>query len=245
MRAADRLAACLQREGVEYVFGVPGEENEDLLFALRDSEVRFVQVRHEQGAASMADVRGRVTGEAGVCLSTLDPGATNLLTGVAEGHLDKSPLVAITGQGGLERLHHESHQAIDVIDTFDAVTKWNAQLNDPDIVHESARKAFKLAERHKPGATHLELPEDIAAAETDNEPLDASGSSGGPRPAPEALGACVALVAEADRPLVLAGNGAVRTGAHAELRRLVEATAIPVVSTYMGKGAVRDDDPGR
>ena len=243
MTAADLLAACLEREGVEYVFGVPGEENEDLLFALRDSDVQFVQVRHEQGGAFMADVWGRVTGEAGVCLSTLGPGATNLLTGVADAHLDKSPLVAVTGQGGLERLHQESHQAIDVVDTFESVTKWNTQLNDPDIVHEAVRKAFKLAERQKPGAIHLELPEDVAAEETDREPLGETEPVRGSRPNPEALAAAEALVAEADRPLVLAGNGTVRTDAHAELRRLVEATGVPVVSTYMGKGAVRDDDP--
>ena len=243
MTAADLLAGCLEREGVEYVFGVPGEENEDVLFSLRDSEVEFVQVRHEQGGAFMADVWGRVTGEAGVCLSTLGPGATNLLTGVADAHLDKSPLVAITGQGGLERLHHESHQAIDVVDTFESVTKWNVQLNDPDIVHEAVRKAFKLSQLEKPGATHLELPEDVAAEETDREPLDAAERTPGSRPNPEALAACESLVAEAEQPLVLAGNGAVRTEAYAELRRLVEATDLPVVSTYMGKGAIDDDDP--
>jgi acetolactate synthase-1/2/3 large subunit len=241
--AAELLAACLDRESVEYVFGVPGEENEDLLFALRDADVEFVQVRHEQGGAFMADVWGRVTGEAGVCLSTLGPGATNLLTGVADAHLDKSPLVAITGQGGLERLHQESHQAIDVVDTFGSVTKWNVQLNDPDIVHEAARKAFKLAEREKPGATHLEVPEDVAAETTEREPLDAADRSPGSRPAAGALSTCDDLFAAADRPIVLAGNGAVRTDAYRELRRLVETTGVPVVSTYMGKGAVSDEDP--
>ena len=243
MKVSDLLVAALEREGVEYVFGVPGEENEDLLFSLRDSDVEFVQVRHEQGGAFMADVWGRVTGEAGVCLSTLGPGATNLLTGVADAHLDRSPLVAVTGQGGLERLHHESHQAIDVVDTFEEVTKWNVQLNDPDIVHEAVRKAFKVSEREKPGATHLELPEDIAAAATDREPLEDPGRVRGSRPDADGLAECERLLAAADRPLVLAGNGVVRTGAAGELRRLVEATQIPVVSTYMGKGAVPDDDP--
>ena len=243
MKVSDLLVAALEREGVEYVFGVPGEENEDLLFSLRDSGVEFVQVRHEQGGAFMADVWGRVTGEAGVCLSTLGPGATNLLTGVADAHLDRSPLVAVTGQGGLERLHHESHQAIDVVDTYESVTKWNVQLNDPDIVHEAVSKAFKLAEREKPGATHLELPEDVAAAETDREPLEALGPVGRSRPDSEGLAECVRLLETAERPLVLAGNGVVRTGASAALRRLVEATDLPVVSTYMGKGAVPDDDP--
>ncbi len=243
MNAAELLVACLEREGVERVFGLPGEETEDLLFALRDSDVAFVPVRHEQGAAFMADVHGRLTGQAGVCLSTLGPGATNLLTGVADAHLDKSPLVAITGQGGLERLHQESHQAIDIVDLFRPVTKWSAQLDDPDIVHESVRKAFKLAEHEKPGATHLELPEDVAAERASVRPLEPRGRVPGPRPNPDAIDEVADRLVAADRPLVVAGNGAVRTRAWAPLRRLVEETGVPVVSTYMGKGAVSDEDP--
>src|SRR5699024_7075178 len=165
------LVNCLEVENVEYVFGVPGEELEDILFSLRDSTVEFVPVRHEQGAAFMADVHGRLTGEAGVCLSTLGPGATNLLTGVADAHLDKSPVVAITGQGGLERLHKESHQHLDVVRLFEPITKWNTQISDPDIINESVRKAFKLAEHEKPGATHIEFPQDTAATELDGRPV--------------------------------------------------------------------------
>jgi len=243
VHAADLLVSALEREGVEYVFGLPGEETEALLFSLRDSSIRFVPVRHEQGAAFMADVHGRLTGEAGVCLSTLGPGATNLLTGVADAHLDKSPLVAITGQGDLEGLHKESHQRIDVVDTFEAVTKWNVSLIDPDIVHESVRKAFKLAEYEKPGATHLELPEDVARETTEKEPLPERPPVGSARPDADALARTTGLLSTADRPLVLAGNGAVRTAAAGHLRRLVGATGIPVVSTYMGKGAIPDDDP--
>jgi acetolactate synthase-1/2/3 large subunit len=243
MKASDLLVACLEREGVEHVFGLPGEEMEDLLFSLRDSEVTFVPVRHEQGAAFMADVHGRLTGDAGVCLSTLGPGATNLLTGVADAHLDKSPLVAITAQGGLERLHKESHQALDVVDTFEPVTKWNAQLNDPDIVHESVRKAFKLAEYEKPGATHLELPEDVAAEEADVEPLPTRDRVRFAAPDEEVLDRVKDLLREAERPLIVTGNGAVRTHAAEPLRDLVETTGLPVISTYMGKGAVSDADP--
>jgi acetolactate synthase-1/2/3 large subunit len=242
-RGSDLLVACLEREGVEHVFGLPGEEMEDLLFSLRDSSVTFVPVRHEQGAAFMADVHGRLTGEAGVCLATLGPGATNLLTGVADAHLDKSPLVAITAQGGLERLHKESHQAIDVVGTFEPVTKWNTQLNDPDIVHESVRKAFKLAEYEKPGATHLELLEDVAGEEATVEPLPARERVRFAAPNDDSLDRVRALLREADRPLVVAGNGAVRTRAAAPLRDLVSITDLPVVSTYMGKGAVSDADP--
>jgi acetolactate synthase-1/2/3 large subunit len=242
MKASDLLVACLEREGVDHVFGLPGEEMEDLLFSLRDSDVTFVPTRHEQGAAFMADVHGRLTGEAGVCLATLGPGATNLLTGVADAQLDKSPLVAITAQGSLERLHQESHQAIDVLGMFAPVTKWNTQLDSPDIVHEAVRKAFKVAEYEKPGATHLELPEDVAAAETDAEPLPRRPPVRFAAPNREALDRVEALLAGADRPLIIAGNGAVRTRAAAPLRTLVDTTGLPVVSTYMGKGAVSDDD---
>ena len=243
MKASDLLVACLEREGVEHVFGLPGEEMEDLLFSLRDSEVTFVPVRHEQGAAFMADLHGRLTGEAGVCLATLGPGATNLLTGVADAHLDKSPLVAITAQGGLERLHQESHQAIDVVGTFEPVTKWNAQLNDPDIVHESVRKAFKLAEYEKPGATHLELPEDVASEEATVEPLPTREQVRFAAPDETSLDRVKELLKEAERPLIVTGNGAVRTRAAEPLRDLVATTDLPVVSTYMGKGAVSDADP--
>ncbi|MFB6129737.1 MAG: acetolactate synthase large subunit, partial [Salinigranum sp.] len=243
MKASDLLVECLEVEGVERVFGLPGEELEDLLFSLRDSEVQFVPVRHEQGAAFMADVHGRLTGEAGVCLSTLGPGATNLLTGVADAHLDKSPLVAITGQGGLERLHKESHQALDVVRMFEPVVKWNAQISDPAVVAESVRKAFKLAEFEKPGATHLEFPEDVAAEATDESPLPERERVRRPDPDPESVARAAAVIDAADRPVVLAGNGAVRTRAAESLRAFVTGIGMPVVATYMGKGAVSDRLP--
>jgi acetolactate synthase-1/2/3 large subunit len=242
MKTADLLVSCLEAEGVDYVFGLPGEELEDLLFAMSGSSVEFVPVRHEQGAAFMADVHGRLTGEAGVCLSTLGPGATNLLTGVADAHLDKSPVVAITGQGGRERLHQESHQLLDIVELFAPITKWNTRLDDPDVVHESARKAFKLAEYEKPGATHLELPEDVAAAESAAEPLSPAGHVHRPSPDPESVAEAVDIVEAAERPLVLAGNGAVRSRASEQLRTFVDDTDVPVVATYMGKGAVSDRD---
>jgi len=242
MKVSDLLVSCLEREGVEHVFGLPGEEMEDLLFSLRDSEITFVPVRHEQGAAFMADVHGRLTGDAGVCLATLGPGATNLLTGVADAHLDKSPLVAITAQGGLERLHQESHQALDVLRTFEPVTKWNTQLDSPDIVHESVRKAFKVAEHEKPGATHLELPEDVAAEETATRPLEHRERVPAAAPNPDTLDRVKAALRDAGQPVVLAGNGAVRTHAVTQLREFIDVTDIPVVSTYMGKGAVSDAD---
>ncbi|GAA0302763.1 acetolactate synthase large subunit [Halarchaeum salinum] len=242
MQAAELLVECLEREGVEHVFGLPGEETEDLLFAMRDSTVEFVPCRHEQGAAFMANVHGRLTGEAGVCLSTLGPGATNLMTGVADANLDKAPVVALSAQGGLERLHKESHQALDIVGLFEPITKWNTRISDPEIVHESVRKAFKLAEHEKPGATHLELPEDIAAEETEATPLPNRGNVRRPDPDVQSVERVLELLDESERPLVIAGNGAVRTRAARELRNFVDETEIPVVSTYMGKGAVSDAD---
>ncbi|MDF9748275.1 acetolactate synthase large subunit [Natrinema salsiterrestre] len=241
--AAELLAACLEQEGVEYVFGLPGEEMEALLFTLEESDVTFVPTRHEQGAAFMADVHGRLTGEAGVCLATLGPGATNLLTGVADAHLDKSPVVAITAQGGLERLHKESHQALDVVGMFEPITKWNAQLTNPSIVHESVRKAFKTAEYEKPGATHLELPEDIAGKETAVEPLPMRERVRTVPPDAPSVDRLSTELAGASRPVVITGNGAVRTHAAQALRTFIEETGIPAVSTYMGKGAVSDAMP--
>ena len=240
MNGADLLVRCLEAEGVDHVFGVPGEELEDVLFALRDSSIEFVPVRHEQGAAFMADVHGRLTGEAGVCLATLGPGATNLITGVADAHLDKSPLVAITGQGSRERLHKESHQLLDIVHTYEAVVKWNTQLEDPEIINESVRKAFKLSEYEKPGATHLELPEDVAAEAADDEPLAVRDPVRRPDPDRQSVERATTLLDGAERPVVLAGNGAVRTDASERLREFAESTGIPVVATYMGKGAISD-----
>jgi acetolactate synthase-1/2/3 large subunit len=240
--AADLLVECLETEGVERMFGLPGEELEDLLFSVRDSTVEFVPVRHEQGAAFMADVHGRLTGDAGVCMATLGPGATNLITGVADAHLDKSPLVAITGQGSRERLHKESHQALDIVHTFEPVVKWNTQLSDPDTVAESVRKAFKLAEMQKPGATHIEVPEDVAAEATEDAPLEPRERVRRPDPDQRSVERATDVLEAADRPLVLAGNGAVRTDASDRLCSFVDATGIPVVATYMGKGALTDRD---
>ncbi|WP_049990157.1 acetolactate synthase large subunit [Natrinema salifodinae] len=240
---ADLLVDCLEAEGVERVFGVPGEEIEDLLFSLRDSSIRFVPTRHEQGAAFMADVHGRLTGDAGVCLSTLGPGATNLMTGVADAHLDKSPVVAITGQGGRERLHKESHQALDVVDIFEPIVEWNTQIGEPEITPESVRKAFKLAEYEKPGATHLEFPEDVAAEAVDAEPIAIRDPVRRPDPDDESAESAARLLEAAERPIVLAGNGAVRTPASESIRALVDRVGVPVVETYMGKGAISDREP--
>src|SRR5213596_368687 len=154
-RASDVFVECLEAEGVRYVFGIPGEETLDLNESLADSSVSFIPVRHEQGGAYMADMYGRLTGRAGVCLGTLGPGATNLVTGIADAFLDRAPVVALTGQTDLSEMHKESHQYIDVVRMMKPVTKGNACVHDPEIIPEAVRKAFAVAEREKPGATHL------------------------------------------------------------------------------------------
>src|SRR3954447_23031572 len=174
-KASDLFVECLEAEGVKHVFGIPGEETLDLNESLHDSSVEFIPVRHEQGGAYMADMYGRLTGRAGVCLGTLGPGATNLVTAVADALLDRSPLVALTGQGDLQRMHKESHQYTDVVSMFKPITKWNTRLNAPEVIPEVVRKAFKVAQEPKPGPTHIELPEDVMSDEVEGEPLPTGG----------------------------------------------------------------------
>src|SRR5213082_1004296 len=181
-KASDVFVECLEAEGVRYVFGIPGEETLDLNESLENSSITFVPVRHEQGGAYMADAYGRLTQRAGVCLGTLGPGATNLVTGVGDAFLDHSPLVALTGQGDLERMHKESHQYIDVISLMRPIVKWNARLNSPAIIPEAVRKAFKVAQGQKPGPTHLELPEDVMEAPAEGEPLPVRSEFRRPEP---------------------------------------------------------------
>ena len=231
---------CLEAEGVSHVFGIPGEETLDLNESLSRSSIEFVPVRHEQGGAYMADVYGRLTGRAGVCLGTLGPGALNLVTAVADAYLDRAPLVALTGQGDLERMHKESHQYIDLLRVMRPITKWNARIADPAIIPEVVRKAFKLAEGEKPGATHIELPEDVMADEVDAEPLPRRQAAR-PEPAARELLKAADLVRGAINPVALAGNGVVRTGAAPALREFVRATGIPVAETFMGKGVLPPD----
>ena len=241
-RASDVFVECLEAEGVKHVFGIPGEETLDLNESLSRSSIDFVPVRHEQGGAYMADVYGRLTGHAGVCLGTLGPGALNLVTAVADAYLDRAPLVALTGQGDLERMHKESHQYIDLLRVMRPITKWNARLSDANIIPEVVRKAFKVAEGEKPGATHIELPEDVMEAEIDAVPLPRRRT---PRAEPQAreLLKAADIVRGAINPVALAGNGVVRGGATPALREFVRATGIPVAETFMGKGLIPPDNP--
>jgi acetolactate synthase I/II/III large subunit len=242
MNGAELLVRCLEHEGVEVIFGVPGEETLAFTDALLDSRIRFVPCRHEQGAAFMADVWGRLSGRAGVCLGTLGPGATNLATGVGDANLDRAPVVAITGQAGRDRIHKESHQYVDVVDMFRPLTKWNARLGLASVIPEAVRKAFKLAETEKPGACHLELPEDVAdeTAPRDALPLSTERPR---RPSPDrpALRRAAELIDRARRPLLFAGNGVIRGRAAGALREFAGRTGIPVANTFMAKGCLSWD----
>src|SRR5215210_5935392 len=242
-KASDLFVECLEVEGVKYVFGIPGEETLDLNESLASSSVEFIPVRHEQGGGYMADMYGRLTRRAGVCLGTLGPGATNLVTAIADAFLDHSPLVALTGQGDLERMHKESHQYIDVVSLMKPVTKWNARLNSAPIIPEVVRKAFKVAQAQKPGPTHIELPEDVMAAPVDAQPLPARSKIRSPEPSAQELLSAVALIRSAINPVVLAGNGVARVGAAPAVREFARATGIGVAETFMGKGLLDYEDP--
>src|SRR5205085_5903063 len=241
-KASDVFVECLEAEGVKYVFGIPGEETLDLSESLADSSIQFVPVRHEQGGAYMADAYGRLTGRAGVCLGTLGPGATNLVTAVADAFLDRAPLVALTGQSDLERMHKESHQYIDIVEVMRPITKWNARVTSPEIIPEVVRKAFKVSESEKPGATHLELPEDVMAQEVEASPLPRRRLVQ-PEPSARELLKAADTIRNAINPVVLAGNGVIRAGGAPALREFARATGIAVAETFMGKGAMDYTDP--
>ena len=241
MKASDLFVKCLENEGIEYLFGVPGEENADLMISLEKSErIRFVLTRHEQGAAFMAGVYGRLTGNPAGCLGTLGPGAANLITGVADGNMDRAPMLVITGQGASTRLHKESHQIMNVVAMFKPVTKWAQTVYHPDNIPEIVRKAVRLARTEKPGACHIELPEDIARGASDKTPLPVHRFR---RPSADliVLDRAFELIQNAKRPIIIAGNGCIRKRASAQLRRLCEHTNIKVISTFMAKGCVDMD----
>ncbi len=237
MKVSDLFARCLENEGVKYVFGLPGEETIDLLDSMNGSKIQFISTRHEQGAAFMADVYGRLTQRAGVCLATLGPGATNLITGIADANMDRAPLVAVTGQAGLAETHKESHQYIDIVNALRPITKWNVRVSSPDSVHEIVRKAFRIAQTEKFGATHIELPEDIANAQSGEKPLRVTENARF-HPDIQDLDRAVGMIQAAEKPLILAGNGILRGRASKELVEFAEKNRIFVANTFMAKGAI-------
>jgi len=237
MKAAELFVRCLENEGVEYIFGVPGEENLDVMDALLNSSITFITTRHEQGAAFMADVYGRLTGKPGVCLATLGPGATNLLTGVADANMDNAPLVAIAGQADTERLHKESHQVLKLDEIFQHVTKYSTRILAENVINEVVRKAFKLAVTEKKGATFIEFPENIAKLEVESEPLPIKHPHLS-EPSSERVTAAAALISQAKLPIILAGNGVIRSEACEALVQFAEQLNIPVANTFMAKGVM-------
>ena len=243
MKGSELFVQCLANEKIDCVFGIPGEENIDVMDALLDSGVSFVTTRHEQGAAFMADVHGRLSGRAGVCLATLGPGATNLVTGVADANMDRAPVVAIAGQGATTRLHKESHQILDLVSLFQPISKYSVQVRSSSVIPEVVRKAFKVAEAEKPGCSFIDLPENIAADE------DAAGeallvqSAQAPEPPSAKIKQAAKIIGEAKHPVILAGNGVIRANACDNLFQFMEKMNIPVATTFMAKGAVPFSHP--
>ena len=243
MKASDLFVKCLEEEGIEYIFGVPGEENADFVMSLAKSDkIKFVLTRHEQGAAFMAEIYGRLTGNPAGCLGTLGPGATNLITGVADSNMDRAPMLVLTGQGSSQRLHKESHQVMDVVAMFDPVTKWATSIRHPNTIPEVVRKAVRLARTEKPGAVHIELPEDIAKIDAVTQPLKPKRFR---RSVPDdkIVDRAFDILSNADKPVILAGNGAIRKRASKQLRLFCERTGMGVISTFMAKGCVDRDAP--
>lgn len=243
LNTAQMLVKCLEKEGVKYIFGIPGEENLTMMEAISNSSIKFITTRHEQGAAFMADVYGRLTGKAGVCLSTLGPGATNLVTGVADADSDGAPLIAITGQVGTERMHITSHQFLDLCKMFEPITKRSKQIVRPDTVNEIVRLAFKYAESEKPGACHIDLPVNIAKMPVSlgEKPLE--------KKIPPKEHADLATIEEAaaeifkaENPVILAGSGAVRGNASKAVTEFATKLKIPVINTMMAKGIIPFDN---
>ncbi|NBC11534.1 MAG: acetolactate synthase large subunit, partial [Planctomycetes bacterium] len=237
MRASDLFVKCLEQEKIHYIFGVPGEENADLMLSLEGSDVQFVLCRHEQGAAFMAEAYGRLTGNPAGCLGTLGPGATNLITGVADANMDRAPMLVITGQGATTRQHKESHQVMDVVEMYAPVTKWSHAIVHPDNIPEVIRKAVRVSRTEKPGATHIELAEDIARREAATRPM-AVRRFRRPGPDDKVADRAFELLRNASNPIILAGNGTIRKRASKQLRKLCDKTGIGVVSTFMAKGCV-------
>lgn len=243
MKASDLFVRALEEEGVEYLFAIPGEENLDLLESLRGSKkIKLVVTRHEQAAGFMAATYGRLTGRAGVCLSTLGPGATNLVTAAAYAQLGAMPMVMITGQKPIKTSKQGQFQIIDVVDMMRPLTKFTKQVVSGDTVPARVREAFRLAQEERPGATHLELPEDIACEHSTMPVLEPSFTR---RPIAEDKAICRAVEAihAARKPLLLVGAGANRKLTSKTLRRFIDKLGIPVITTQMGKGVVDETGP--
>lgn len=241
---ADLLVECLEEEGVHYIFGIPGEENLSIMNALERSKIEFITVRHEQGAAFMADVYGRLTGKAGVCMATLGPGATNLITGVADADCDGAPLVAISGQVGTDKMHITAHQYLDLRAMFEPITRRAYTVVRPDTMAEITRLAFKYAEREKPGATFIDLPVNISTMPVADTERPMQRKAILPETALQSqIEAAAAMISYAKNPVILAGSSAIRNHAAEMLTKFAETLKIPVINTMMAKGIIPFDNP--
>src|SRR4051812_16838853 len=243
MKASDLLVKALEHEGVQTIFGLPGEENLDFVESLRGSSIRLVVTRHEQGAGFMAATWGRLTGRAGVCLATLGPGATNLVTAAAYAQLGAMPMLMITGQKPIKTSKQGHFQIVDVVDMMRPLTKYTRSIVSADGIPARVREAFRRAEEERPGATHLELPEDVAREITESVPIAPSYQR---RPVADerAVARAVEALHSAKRPLLMIGAGANRKLTSQMLRALIERTGIPFFTTQMGKGVVDETHPG-
>ncbi|MFT4641146.1 MAG: acetolactate synthase-1/2/3 large subunit [Verrucomicrobiales bacterium] len=242
MKASDLLIHCLEAEGVDHLFGVPGEENLDVLESLSRSSIKLIITHHEQAAGFMAATYGRLTGNAGVCLATLGPGATNLVTAAAYAQLGAMPMLMITGQKPIKRSKQAQFQILDVVDMMQPLTKYTKQIASAETLAASVREAFRQAQEERPGAVHLELPEDIAKEESESFPIEASLYRR-PNAEGKAIAAAVEEIAKAKHPLLLIGAGANRSLAAEQLLEFVERQQLPFVTTQMGKGVVSDEHP--
>lgn len=242
---AKLIVKCLENEGVKYVFGIPGEENIRLVDAINSSsKIRFILVHHEQAASFMAEMYGRVTGKAGVCMGTLGPGAINLLLGTADAFTDSAPLVAISAQVGLNRAYKETHQFVDLLSMFKPITKWSAEIKIPQSVPAMIRKAFKIAQTERTGACYIAIPQDVEEMEVpkDTRPLFPSEVYDS-APLPSQITRASEILEKANYPVILAGHGAARDNSQDALVYFSEKLNIPVATTFMGKGVFPDRHP--
>ena len=242
-KASDLFIQCLEEEGVEYIFGVPGEENLDMLDSLsRSKQIKLILTRHEQGAGFMAATYGRHTGKTGVCLATLGPGATNLVTAAAYAQLGGMPILMVTGQKPIKKSKQGRFQILDVVAMMDPLTKYTHQLASADNIPSRVRECFRLAEEEKPGATHLEFPEDVADEKTESVPIKRSLARR-PSAEPKAVRAAVEMLEKADSPVLVIGAGANRKMTGRMLLQFVEKTGIPFLTTQLGKGVIDEQHP--
>ena len=242
-KASDLFIQCLEEEGCEYIFGVPGEENLDMLDSLsRSKKIKLILTRHEQGAGFMAATYGRHTGKTGVCMATLGPGATNFVTAAAYAQLGGMPILMVTGQKPIKKSKQGRFQILDVVDMMKPITKFTHQLASADNIPSRIREAYRLAEEEKPGATHIEFPEDVADEHTDSVPIKPSLARR-PSAEPKAVRAAVKMIEDARSPVLVIGAGGNRKQTGRMLLQFIEKTGIPFVTTQLGKGVIDECHP--